>query len=515
MPRIQGYERQVGAGGTINAPRLSADDITGGQQGVRALAEGVQNVGAMLYEKQEQREISDLTAKLAEAQASFSADWRNRLNTADPGDEEVASKFINDFDEYAQSLGEGATTVGAQKYFQNQTSNLKTHFTMTAMAGQAELAGVKAKDDYIKTVNSLSSSLLNDPSSFEVAKQTHGMGLEALVQSGRLPRSVAIQLQTQGEADLAKASVRGWIDLNPEDAKQQLTAGKWDTAFDADTKKQLFGEADQAIRGREAEQARLRAEQERIVKEQQEQTQNQFLEKMSKGTLSVKEVLKSNLDPFGSGSKEQFIQMFKANADRPLKTDPRTFSELFKQIHLPEGDPNKITDDAKLNQYVVDRKLTFEDLGRLRGEIQGKKTMQGQMESNLKSKFIASVTSSITNSVPAMGKMDNIGDKKLYEFQFFVEQKIDQQRKAGKSLEPLFDPTSAEYLGQYVPQYQRSAQEILRDMGSNMQMRPAGSGLAINPETSGTPPPRGTPPPKATRLPNESAADFLKRTKGQ
>lgn len=87
--------------------------------------------------------------------------------------------------------------------------------------------------------------------------------------------------------------------------------------------------------------------------------------------------------------------------------------------------------------------------------------------------------------------------------------------QAGKSLEPLFDPTSAEYLGQYVPQYQRSAQEILRDMGSNMQMRPAGSGLAINPETSGTPPPRGTPPPKATRLPNESAADFLKRTKGQ
>jgi hypothetical protein len=236
---------------------------------------------------------------------------------------------------------------------------------------------------------------------------------------------------------------------------------------------------------------------------------------MSKGTLSVKEVLKSNLDAFGSGSKEQFIQMFKANADRPLKTDPRTFSELFKQIHLPEGDPNKITDDAQLNQFVIDRKLSFDDLGKLRGEIQGKKTMQGQMEANLKAKFISSVSGSITNSVPAIGMMDNIGDQKLYEFQFFVEQKIEAQRKAGKSLEPLFDPKSAEYLGQYVPQYQRTMEEIMRDAGNNMQMRPAGSGLAINPETSGTPAPTGTPAPKKGRLPGESAADFLKRTRGQ
>lgn len=513
MPQLKVYEQQVNSVGAQEGRRATAADFADGAQGLQAVGQGLEAVGQEVARRHEQSEVSDLTAKFAQTQADYSKKWRETLAKADPGDTTIAEKFVEDFDNHVGDMGNDISTPGAQKFYQRQTAQMKLHFTEKAVEGQSVLAGVKAKQDYLQTVGQLSSSLYDDPSSYAHSKELMQSGIEAQVQSGQMTREVALQLETQGRTELAKSALNGWARLDPENTKKDLLSGRWDKEIDGDLKRQMIGRADEEIRGREAEAARARAEQKRILEEQQQQTQNTFLEAMNKGQLTSRKVLDSNLSAFGSGSKEQFIQMLKTAAEKPPKTDPATFNRIFQAINKPDGDKDKLTDENDLNHYLG-KGLTFEDIGRLRGEMQGKKTIQGRLEATVKNDFFNTYKSSITNSNPMLGKLDNIGDQKLYEFQYFIEQKVNQQRKEGKPVEALFNPNSDEFLGRYVSQYARTPQQQMADLRKNMYAPITQEGLAA--PVNGLPqsPTPGLPPTqKVQKLPGESAADFLKRKK--
>jgi len=518
MPKIQVYDRQVGNTGPIQERRYTAEDFGGNTQGLEMLGRGISNLGGAIAEREAQSEVSDLSAKMAKAQADYTNKWNDTLRTADPGDKEVANRFLKEYQDHVEELGSQIGTSAGREFFNQRRNATIEHFSVTAHAGQAELAGVKALQDHTTVVNSLSSSALSDPSSYEASRAALQADLNARVASGSLPRETALQLETKGRAEMARSAIEGWTKLDPEGTIKQLNEGRWNTEIDGDTKRQMLGMADQEIRARQAEAMRLRAEQERLKKEQQEVTQNDFLSKMVKGTLNTKTVLASNLEAFGSGSKEQFIQMLKANAERPARTDPRVFRDLYERIHLSEGDPKKIVNENELNQYVIAGNVAYEDLIRLRGEISGKKTLEGQVDATLKTGFLSSIKGSITNSVPMLGKVDNIGDQKYYEAQAFVEQQIAARKKEGKSIAPLFDPKAPEFLGRQMGQFQRTSQDIMRDMSQNIQSQAISE---PTPEVQPTPQPSAlaTPPPsklpEIQRKPGESAADFLKRKKAK
>lgn len=492
MPKLPVYERQVELNGPVQTRRASGDDFGAGiGEGMQQLGATVGRVNDVIYKRKEQNDVSNINAQVAQTHDEYTKRYQEELQkgTLD------TDKFMEDFQTHLDKAGEGIETRAGNLHYRAASAELKSHFLVTAASGQSQLAGKKAVENYTTTLNSSSSALINDPSSFDLAMKLQTTGLDNLVATGGLPAEAATKLKSQSATELAKSAVRGWNNLNPQLAKDQLNSGKFDQYFDGDVKKQLLGEVTMAENAKLIESERLKRAHEEIVKQQQTVTQNSFLEKMNKNEVTADDVLKSNLDPFGSGSKEQFLNMLKAHnsAENKIKTDPGVMIDTWDRIHLPDDDPRKIRDENELNDKLG-RGLTLENINALRGEISGKKTQEGNIESELKKGLTEIAKGKLTKSNAMTGLRDPIGDENYQRWLGGFLQDYNKKRKEGKTAEQMLNPDSPDYLGKSINQYMRSQKQILQDQIKGMK----------GPSASAAP----TPEP---RKPGESASDYLKR----
>jgi len=504
MPRIREYTSQIRSPGPVESRRANTDDFGVGKA-VAALGQGVSELGSTIRKREEQKELSSLNVKISESHAKLSQVWAERLATADPDDPELSENFMREYDDHMSEIESGINSAGAREYFNQSNAAMRMHFSERTFAGQADLAGVKAKQDHMSSLNNLSSSLISDPSSFELARGLHSAGVENLVKKGTLSRDVALQLKTQGEGELAKSALRGWIKMSPEYAEQQLDSGRWDAHFDGDTKAQMYGQVRIAKNGMEAEREHAQQLQRRAIEERQEVTKKAFLEKLTTGSLSPREILDSNLD---STQQEHFIRMVRTMGDENsvIRTDPHKFMNLWDRVHLPDNDPNKLRNEDELNGYLG-RGLSLDGINQLRAEMQGKKTTQGGIEAELKKGMVEIARGSLTKSNALTGLRDPAGDEQMQKFMSFFLSEYAAQREQGKTALQLLSPDSPDYLGKHIQRFTRSQQQILQDLTG----APPVADPAPTPNISPNPTPSvgsGT-----GRIPGESAADFLKRTR--
>lgn len=509
MPRIQEYESRVRSAGPIDGPQAHAADF--GNAGLSHLGAAVSEAGDIFQKRAEQSEISDLHAKISQTHADFTTYLADTTKNTKPGDPNLVQNVMDKYDEHMSKMGESIDSAAARNYFTKANAELRAHFVERSASSQAELSGIKAVQDYTSSLRNLSSSLINDPSSYQMAAKLHADGLEQI--AGRLPPEKAAQLKEQGETELAKSAIRGWIGLNPDLAKEQLKSGKWNGLIDGDLKHQMFGEADQAVRAKEAEDRRQQEQQLRVLEQKREVTRNDFLQKMQDGQLNFQDIMKSNLDSFGSGSKETFIKMMDKDSN---KTDPATFRELYSRIHLNDGDPKKLMNEDELNNYVVGGKLSYEDLNHLRGEMQGLKTSEGKVEGALKSRLMKVAEQSLVKSNPMLGIQDAEGEQQLLKFQLLFDKTFEAQRKEGKSALQLLDPSSPDYLGRYIRNFSKTPQQVIQDNMRSAGFAPSKPQISpSNANAGGTTPPAAPPSPSANdqsaRRAGESAEAYLKR----
>ena len=64
---------------------------------------------------------------------------------------------------------------------------------------------------------------------------------------------------------------------------------------------------------------------------------------------------------------------------------------------------------------------------------------------------------------------DPNGDRLYYEFTFKFTQELERQKAAGKSVDDLLNPESADYMGPLVRSYMRTPQQQLEDMANDMR----------------------------------------------
>jgi hypothetical protein len=520
MPVIREYNQQISAPGPIQRTQYTAE-MFGAAEGraMVAAGEAVSDVAGAVAKRLDQENTSDITAKVTKANADLAIDLQDTIRKAEPGDKKAFEEYEKRVDETLGKIGDEATTVSARGFYTEASARIKGQLYKTSADGQAELAGIKAVNDYSGSLNNLSAAAAADPSSILLQRELHKQAIQNLVNTGSLPAHKALELQREGDASIVKSSVRGWAELDPEYARKKLKSGEYDEQLGAEGKKQLIGEIDQAVRAKEIDAERRRAEGERITKVKQQQTQNDFLSAMQENKLTTKDILNSNLEAFGSGSKEQFLQMMKiANSpEQKLKTDANTMIALYDRIHLPDGDPKKLVDENELNNYFG-RGLSMSDMNQLRDEMQGKQTEAGRVESDLKKQVMDIARGKLTKSNPLTGMRDPTGDEQMQRFMVFFMDEYKQQRSKGVSAVELLSPDSPKYLGKNITQYVRTPQQIMRDMAPK-RSAPADGGLAgtltgTQPAGAATPIYRA-PEKKATpRQPNESAAEYLKRVKG-
>jgi hypothetical protein len=181
-----------------------------------------------------------------------------------------------------------------------------------------------------------------DPSSFDRAKDET---LKFLRDQGAFTAYLPPELRPQFEREtingLALSALQGKIQNGePELARDELMSGTWDSFLDADRKPQLLTAAQVAINGQGVEAERLRKAEERAAKAQREQIGNQFVAKLMDTTLTVPEVLASNLEPTGENSKDgkqvkQPREQLKRKARMALAVRAFLFSERFVPGRVP------------------------------------------------------------------------------------------------------------------------------------------------------------------------------------
>lgn len=264
MPRIREYTQQTSASSAGVPPtrRAEAADF-GGDMGFAQLGTAVRGVADAVADAETRQEVSTVAARLAQARAENSLALAERAQ-ADDGDPEFSQKFTGEVAGRLSQIENGLKlqTRAGQDAWARGSAQLSAHLLERAGIHQIAAAGAKAKKDYLVTLDANRNTLLNDPAQFESVLQAAGDALnDPNGPYARMPAADRERLTVQTRQALALSAVDGLINrVSPEQAKEQLLSGAWDSYLDADHKSALLKQSDAKIERNDAERKQAIAE---------------------------------------------------------------------------------------------------------------------------------------------------------------------------------------------------------------------------------------------------------------
>lgn len=295
---------------------------------------------------------------------------------------------------------------------------------------------------------------------------------------------IASQAATQGNgADWIKAQYDKQISDSAAKAVSSAALTNLDTARKilADHRTEMGGvavaQAQQAIA--EAEnRARVQAEHNMIMQQKaQEQaatsTMTKYLQDIIAGHPVDLGSVASDPSLAHDPSKIENIIAFTKSYDdlqkagNKIVTDGNTYSALWKLIHLPDGNSNKLTNPDDINQFVGTGpgKITPDDAIQLRHEVLDANSPNGKIESELKDQFQKVVEQTLSKSNTLLGIADPKGQEQVQKFMTWFLPEYQKQRAAGKSPADLLNPDSKDYLGKGLATLKRSPEQMIQDLG--------------------------------------------------
>ena len=167
-----------------------------------------------------------------------------------------------------------------------------------------------------------------------------------------------------------------------------------------------------------------------------------------KPTVTLDQIMAA---PMTREAKERMVTQLEhvtGKEDKADKTYGTAFYDLYRRIHLPDNDPNRLTDPGELYGHVGPRgDLTVAGVDKLFTEIQGRKTPEGVAESEMKSQFLKNARAQITGTDEGLHMRDPKGDELYLKFIAQVLPRYQEARNAGKTPSQLLDPDSPDYVG--------------------------------------------------------------------
>lgn len=215
--------------------------------------------------------------------------------------------------------------------------------------------------------------------------------------------------------------------------------------------------------------------------------------KFAAGNLTFADVRMSGIPAFGDGSQHTWITMLRQQTkelqEKPIKTVPSVMTDAFERINLPPNDPRKIRNINDLNALYVKEQVSFADLQHLRTEFKNQQTDDGQKLGQVQADFLKGVKPLLDKST--MNSLDAGGAERVYQFNAYVTKQVAAARQDPKAdVYELFNPASPKYLGKAVSTFQTPTQRTSAELAGRIDD-------AMKPK----------------RLPNETAQQFLDRTK--
>ena len=257
----------------------------------------------------------------------------------------------------------------------------------------------------------------------------------------------------------------------------------------------------------------------RKVKADQQGTMENMVQKLAAGTLTSDDITKSNLPPTGEGSKEHFLGVLRARqaaANRDETSYGPAYQSVWSRVHLAEDDPTRLSDERHLNNMLITPEnpngLTTAGVLQLRSEIEGRRTLAGKGESDIKAATLKGVERLISAANPFIGRSDSRGDYLYSQFLIAFDQEYRRERAAGKSAVSLLaDDSPGNIVKQLLPKYMRSNEQKMRDLFSDNEAL-MGRAPAAAPATPG---PASKIPSQATRRAKDKAGTAVYEVGGK
>lgn len=486
MPRIRSYHAEQSAQAAIPGHAATGSDL-GATAGIVEGGKALISLGDTLNDVAQRQEVSDVHTRLAKARADLSLELEEAANKAPAGDTTFKDKFVERTRDYLSEVGVGLSTRGGRLAWDQGASTLSAQLLKDAGSWQMKLAGAKASQDYLTALDANRNVLLRDPLQFQPILAYNESALnDPNGIYARMPALDREKLKRTSRAELAVSAVQGVIAQNPQAALEQLNGGAWGEYLDADKTFTLKRTAEIAINAQRVEQERARIEKERAEAAALDATRNKYMTmilapKDGDAPLTATQIANdpSLAGKGGAAVKEHLILLMERRAKENPSTDEKHYGPLFQKLwdrtHASEDDATKLRDENELNGYLGNG-LTVAGVVALRGEIQGRRTLDGAAEADQKKYFIDQVKSDLTKSNSLIGVRDPKGDEQLKNFMIWFIPEYARQRKAGKTPAELLDSNSKDYLGKTIPNYRRSTTQIFQDI-IEANGRPAGAAI--------------------------------------
>jgi len=306
---------------------------------------------------------------------------------------------------------------------------------------------------------------------------------------GRVNRSNDTQFQVAGEGG----------------QQPQPKEGNLFSFIPAQDREQLLSHAYQGQKAQIADQERMQRLQKQQRQEASDDQENAYRQKIfNNDPVQAKDIVG---DPQLTREAQDRLIAVSNRANKPeppAQISAKNTMDVIHSIHLPDGSPAKITSVDPIYQLYFDGGISSKDLEFAIKEFRQDRDTNGDPIQEQKKSFIKSVEPMIDKSNPLMGKIDQTGKQKLYEFTQDLEKGMAEDRKSGLNPRERMDPSSPRYMGkpEALQPYTKTISESLA--GRTKQLSPTQQPILPAPNL-----PRVTP-----RLPGESPEEYLKRTKG-
>ncbi len=184
------------------------------------------------------------------------------------------------------------------------------------------------------------------------------------------------------------------------------------------------------------------------------------------------------------------------------KVSQATATDLFRRMDLPDDDPAHLSDLRDVRAAYADGKLTRADEEWLEKRFVQGRSPEGTQLNKLRAELSKAAAPMLDKST--LMNIDGEGKLRTYNYERFVDSKINEYRAEKKNPMDLFDPSNPDFVGK--PAVINQFSTPLDQQITNRVRRMTGGGAAAPAGTAPAGPPQ--------RQPGETPAAYMKRTGG-
>lgn len=458
-----------------------------------------------------QEEAADAQLQGANLRASWSAKLNQQIQQGNVDTESM----MQDYQQQVDDTSDKFSTPHGQLAFQRQASLTKGMLMRSAMNAKAKLAGAQAKANVQAGLDSDSSALFNDPSSFPAVMQANMSAIDDQVETGGLPASAADKIKHDYGVELAKSAVRGWAQLDPDKAEQLLMGtnnngkGAFDQYFNGDVKSQMVGYINTVKSAKLTDQNRLDALEQKAKVAQAEAWKVKNIDKLEKGTLTADDILKAGHQGIlGYDDMKEQLGMIDKMAKQESHSNPAVINSLTKRIYADENDPTRITNSSDIDKEAAKGNITVEDRSRLVRAID--ETPDGKNMRVNRKQLYSFMEAQLVKKDSMIGMADPLGEKNLAQATQQLQSKEAEYTKAGKPLSELYDPNNKDSFYNSVLQFKLSPKDIMRANTNQMKMQSGAKSAVMGADKAQAILPR-----QSVGDQKESPADWISRVRSK